>query len=163
METHRVLLGGLVSGLLVASLACQQPANTGSSTSEEVRRADVEFDLASGARDLERWADLVAEDAVFFGGSRAIEGRQEVVETWAPLFEPEGSVTLRWQPVSAEVSSSGDLGYTRGRYQQTVRAEDGTESLATGWYVTIWRRSPEDGRWRAVLDIGTPPEPVTGD
>lgn len=160
MKTSSVLLCVLLTSLLAVLLACQQKADNDRSASEEVRLADVEFDLASGDKDLDRWAELVAEDAVFFGGSGVIEGRQAVVQSWAPLFDPDGASSLRWQPVDVEVSSSGDLGYTRGRFQMTVRGEDGSDTVETGWYVTIWRKSGEEGRWRAVLDIGTPPEPV---
>jgi len=41
----------------------------------------------------------------------------------------------------------------------THRGADGTPRTGTGWYVTIWRKGP-DGRWRAALDIGTPPSPA---
>jgi ketosteroid isomerase-like protein len=142
------------------NLGCRPGPIDLESVREAVRQADVDFDLACAAKDRDRWAELVADDAVFFGGSGTIEGREAVVAAWAPTLDPDGPATLRWQPVAVEVSGSGDLGYTRGNYQLTVRAEDGSESESTGSYVSIWRKSAEDGKWRAVLDIGTPPEEV---
>ncbi len=54
------------------------------------------------------------------------------------------------------MSSSGDLGYTIGRWERVAVAE-GEEIVATGSYVTIWRLQ-ENGTWKAELDIGNPDE-----
>lgn len=65
------------------------------------------------------------------------------------------TATLTWKPSQAEVSASGDLGYTWGRYEYRDRAADGRSIVETGSYVTIWRRQP-DGSWKVVLDGGSP-------
>jgi ketosteroid isomerase-like protein len=131
-----------------------------SSAGEEIRLADIEFDRSVADRDLEKFADLVDADAVFYG-TRVLHGRDEVVESWSSLFAEDAIATLRWRPIAVEVARSGDLGYTRGEFEQTVRDEDGGVQISRGSYVSIWRKG-QDGRWRAVLDIGTPPEPVEG-
>jgi ketosteroid isomerase-like protein len=123
---------------------------------QQVRAADVAFDRAAGGRDLERFASLIAEDAVFYG-SKTLRGRDQVVAGWSPLFAEDTSTTLRWQPEVVEVSESGDLGYTTGPYVLTTVAEDGRPQVSHGTYVTIWRRS-QGGAWQAVLDIGTTPK-----
>lgn len=125
----------------------------------EVRAADVAFDRAVQSGDLETFADLVAEDAVFYGSTAAIEGREEVVASWSAFFDPESGSSITWVPQTVDVASSGDLGYTRGEYRMEVVGEDGTPGFYGGSYVTIWRRS-HDGKWRAVLDIGTPSQPI---
>ena len=148
---------GLVLGCLVA---CQPYKETSDEAREEMRQADIALDLAAAEKDLDRFTDLIDQDAVFYGSQEIHEGRAAVVQNWAQLFEPDGPTTLRWQPMDAEIARSGDLGYTRGQYQLTTVGEDGSTTRASGSYVTIWRRSNEDGRWRAVLDIGTPPQPA---
>lgn len=148
----------LAAGLLASSMACA-PASTDLAVLEqEVRQADIDFDRAAAEGDAERFADLVAHDATFFG-SKNLEGREAVVAAWAPFLDPESGLSLRWSPTQVEVSASGDLGVTRGDYRLTRIAEDGTVSVGVGSYVTVWRRS-EDGVWRAVLDIGTPAQPA---
>jgi ketosteroid isomerase-like protein len=147
---------GLLSACLVACQPCQESVDA---AREEIRRADIELDLAAGEKDLERFTDLIDEEAVFYGAQEIHEGRAAVVQNWAQLFDPEGRTTLRWQPIDVKVARSGDLGYTRGQYQLATVGEDGSATRASGSYVTIWRKSAEDGRWRAVLDIGTPPQP----
>lgn len=65
---------------------------------------------------------------------------------------PESPALLAWQPWHAELSASGDLGWTTGpwtyRRDSTQRAVDGA-----GEYVTVWRREG-DGSWKAVIDGG---------
>ena len=61
--------------------------------------------------------------------------------------------TLYWEPILADVSSSGDLGYTMG--PSTLR--DSAKQDAPVWYgfyFSIWKR-PDDGRWKVAVDVGT--------
>jgi uncharacterized protein (TIGR02246 family) len=145
-----------------ALLGCQGSGSPGDVESgtlrEQVLEADRSFDAAVAAGDGTAFADLIAVDAVFLG-STTLRGRDAIVEGWAPLLDPDGATSLRWQPASAEVSSSGDLAYTMGTYRLEARDETGQVRAATGEYVTVWRRQ-SDGRWRAAADSGTPPRPV---
>ncbi len=58
---------------------------------------------------------------------------------------------LNWEPLLADVSTAGDLGYTHGRY--TLTFADTTKAPQFGYYVTIWKRQ-SDGQWRFVFDAG---------
>lgn len=58
------------------------------------------------------------------------------------------SYTLTWTPMHADISRSGDLGYTYGVYK--LETEDTTYK---GTYVNIWKRE-NDGSWKFVLDMG---------
>lgn len=52
---------------------------------------------------------------------------------------------IKWQPIAADVSRAGDLGYTHGTY------EAGDER---GSYVRIWKK--ENGAWRIIIDVANP-------
>lgn len=144
--------------LIVAGNACAPAAPDIATIEQEVRQAEIDFDAAVAAGDVERFADIVAEDAVFFGASK-LEGRDAVVAAWGPLIDPDSGISLRWSPSVVEVSASGDLGVSRGDYRLTQVADDGSISVGVGTFVTVWRRS-DDGKWRAILDIGTPAQPA---
>jgi ketosteroid isomerase-like protein len=145
--------------VVVSSVLGCAPAPPDMETFEqEVRQAEIAFDRAVADGDVEGFADMVAEDAVFFGASK-LEGREAVVAAWRPLLDPESGISLRWSPSVVEVAASGDLGVSRGDYRLTQVAEDGSITVGVGTFVTVWRRS-EDGRFRAILDIGTPPQPA---
>ncbi|MCW8984745.1 MAG: nuclear transport factor 2 family protein, partial [Thermoanaerobaculales bacterium] len=92
-------------------------------------------------------------------GAKKIEGREAVVAAWQPFLEKNPALSLRWSPTDVEVASSGDLGVSRGDYRLTQIGEDASVSVGVGTFVTVWKRS-EDGKWRAILDIGTPAQPV---
>ena len=147
--------------LVTMGLGCAPASRDLTAIEQEVRQADIDFDLAAADGDIERFADLVAADAVFFGSTN-LEGREAVVDGWAPFFDRESGLRLRWSPTAVEVAASGDLGVSRGSYRLTRIAEDGSVSVGVGSYVTVWRRS-EDDKWRALLDIGTPAQPAGAD
>ena len=61
--------------------------------------------------------------------------------------------TLYWEPIVADVSSSGDLGYTMG----PASLKDSAKGDAPPWYgfyFSIWKRQ-KDGDWKVAVDVGT--------
>lgn len=71
---------------------------------------------------------------------------------------PQDGTTLTWEPKTAAVARSGDLGYTWGTYELTVPVAAGPPKVTQGKYANVWRKDPQ-GRWRVVLDIGNSPPP----
>jgi ketosteroid isomerase-like protein len=61
---------------------------------------------------------------------------------------------LTWAPLGAEISGSGDLGYTYGTWT-SYQKKWLTDSITRGTYVTIWKRQKMGG-WKFVLDSGNP-------
>jgi ketosteroid isomerase-like protein len=53
----------------------------------------------------------------------------------------------------ADISRSGDLGYTYGMYD--LKASGGDQKLEHGNYVRVWKRQT-NGRWKVVIDILNP-------
>lgn len=71
----------------------------------------------------------------------------------AYLFaKPDTTFTLTWKPLYADIAASGDLGYTFGTYQFTVKNSKESEA---GTYVSIWKQDAA-GNWKYVLDTGNP-------
>ena len=74
---------------------------------------------------------------------------------------PEGT-SLTWTPIKAEMSASGDLGYTYGNYIYTVKNKEGKLVANYGKYTSIWRKQ-KDGQWKVVVDMGnSDPDPKAG-
>ncbi|MDH4197876.1 MAG: nuclear transport factor 2 family protein [Candidatus Aminicenantes bacterium] len=72
-----------------------------------------------------------------------------------PVYEkipPEYPAVLTWQPVVAEVSAAGDLGWTSGPYEiRPVRDYQGAPGV--GHYISVWGRK-KDGVWKVLIDGG---------
>jgi ketosteroid isomerase-like protein len=84
----------------------------------------------------------VADDAVVFRPG-PVPGKE-----WLSAH-PNPSAFLAWHPTFAAIARSGDLGWTTGPYEITLK--DGRKGY--GQYSTVWRKQP-DGRWKFVVDLG---------
>ena len=142
---------------LAAAVRAAQPATDPEAAKREIRIADLELAKAVADRSLQTFVSMIDDDAVFFGRDIS-RGREAVSKAWLPFFT-DGSLFLKLHPTQVEVSSSGDLGYSIGDYERIGKNASGRPETATGSYVSIWRRQPS-GKWKIVLDIGTPASPL---
>lgn len=123
-----------------------------------LREMEASLAAAVAAKDGKGFLSFWAEDAAAFPpGKPVVVGKENILKEWASILE-NPDVTLSWQPDKAEVSGSDDLGYTYGKYRWTGKDSGGRMEVRNGKYVTIWRKE-KDGRWRAVVDLGTPSDP----
>ena len=90
-----------------------------------------------------------SDEAVLSRGGRLIRGRKEIEE----YFDQQTlkSVRLEWTPDLIDVSASGDLGYTYGKYLFEAMDQTGQEIKSDGIFHTVWNREPH-GEWRYVWD-----------
>jgi ketosteroid isomerase-like protein len=67
-------------------------------------------------------------------------------------------VKLTWDASFVDVSSSGDLGYSWGRYKLVIEGKKlgAKPILQMGYYVTIWKRN-QLGQWKVVF-MGSNPD-----
>ncbi|MGD9344606.1 MAG: DUF4440 domain-containing protein [Candidatus Aminicenantes bacterium] len=98
----------------------------------------------------EAFALFTAEEArVFQNKIMPIIGKDTIVK----FMKENVKGTITWEPYYVEMSSSGDLGYTLGKYQSVVTSAYGRKGITQGHYVTIWKKQP-DGTWKLVFDSG---------
>lgn len=106
--------------------------------------------LVASKKTIDSFLSLMADDVRLFRmNAFPAVGKQA---TQAALVAKQGVLT--WQPVKADVSRSGDLGYTYGSYEFKANGGDG-KSAENGSYVRIWKRQ-KGGNWKVVLDILNP-------
>lgn len=86
-------------------------------------------------------------------------GKQELAKYW--LNHEYNKTPLTWEPLKAEVSPDGKLGYTLGKWTYISPNKSGAIDTTFGNYVTIWKKQ-SDGSWKYVLDGGgTTPGPFS--
>jgi ketosteroid isomerase-like protein len=56
---------------------------------------------------------------------------------------------LTWSPDFIDVSASGDMAYTYGKYNYTTTDSLGNVSEIEGIFHTVWKRQA-DGNWKFV-------------
>jgi ketosteroid isomerase-like protein len=64
------------------------------------------------------------------------------------------SSELSWYPEFADISASGDLGYTSGPWE--YRVKKGSEKADfRGYFNSIWKKN-DMGEWKVLIDLGVP-------
>jgi ketosteroid isomerase-like protein len=87
------------------------------------------------------------ENAVLQRNNDLVIGKERI----AAHYQGQNSKGLSWKPDFVEVSNSGDLGYTYGRYRFTSVDSSGHTQEQTGVFHTVWKRQ-DDRTWRFVWD-----------
>jgi ketosteroid isomerase-like protein len=127
----------------------------GSSESQEIQRKsllelDKSFSETAKAKGtVAAFLGSVSDEArMYRDGLMPLLGK-EAIRT----FLSQKTRLFTCEPLKSDVSSSGDLGYTYGKYQ--IKGETSAPQLVEkGYYVRMWKRI-ESGNWRTVLDVTT--------
>jgi ketosteroid isomerase-like protein len=136
--------------LLLASFAfsCDEPAGIDlEAAKESMKKADIAFS------DLSKQKGMTAAFLEYIDSTGVLlrPGHYPIIGKDAQTFLRAGedsSFTLTWEPSAAEISASGELGFTYGIYTLDLR-----DTAIKGTYVSIWKKQA-DGKWKFVLDTG---------
>jgi ketosteroid isomerase-like protein len=142
MGKHVVVLTALlVLALRPGSAAdCQELAR-------QVRLTETAFAGTMADRDWTAFKAHIADEAVFFGRTGVLRGKDAVAEGWKPFFS-DAKAPFSWQPEQVEVLESGTLALSSGPVLDP-------EGKRIGTFQSIWRLEKDD-RWRIVFDKGCP-------
>ena len=137
----------LIVALLALAMPVGAPAQAGGAAlAQEVEDAERAFARAFAERDRAGFAHYLADEAVFFGETGTLRGKEAVAEGWRPLFD--GAAPFSWEPDEIEVVESGTLALSTG----VVRNPAGQ---VVARFNSIWRQE-EPGVWRVIFDRGQP-------
>ncbi len=128
---------------MVMILSCSNTKPPDPMAVVEAERAFAAFTAENGMP--EGFSQFAADDGVVFA-PQAVNAKELYAGREA------GTALLTWQPVYAEIASSGDLGWTTGPWEFRRKPTDET-ATAFGHYNTIWKIQP-DGTWKFVIDFG---------
>lgn len=153
LAIRRSVLVVLAFAALRCASATTPNAPPGKADRAAILRADEEFARYAQEHGLaEAFAAYAAEDATILpSGGNPVKGRQAI----RTLFASSSGTTLVWKPFVADVSESGDLGYSLGTYESRSTDAAGNAPVRYGKYCTIWKKQ-SDGTWRYVVDLGNP-------
>ena len=153
----------LVAILLVATVlfsnAHLYASASEKATADTLRQLEAEFMKAAAEHGSQGYLSYYADDAVEVpNGAPIIQGKVNIAKGMGFLDQKDNHLT--WAPVGADISASGDLGYTYGTFEFSSKGKDGKTVVDHGKYTSIWKKQQKDGSWKVVLDMGNAsPEP----
>jgi ketosteroid isomerase-like protein len=118
---------------------------------QEIREAERAFDSLSQVAGIQQaFVTFAAEDVTVLRNNNLIHGKSALKDYFISNTKAE-NVSLTWKPDFVDVSSSGDLGYTYGKYVYTATDSVGNTQTSEGFFHTVWKRQP-DGTWKFIWD-----------
>ncbi len=157
MKTKPVIEIALILGLSFGTFSCQEEK-------EDVKKVDTEqeaenlmqtsrdWSAVAVSRDAKKVLEYWGDDAVMMScGEATIKGKdaiREMIE--GSLNDPNFSIS--WEPISAEVSENGDMGYLLETSKITMTDSTGASNTMNFDSVTIWKKQ-DDGTWKNVVDV----------
>ncbi len=109
-------------------------------------QAEKDFAAYSVAHSTkEAFQQFIDSNSIMFDEGKPVKA----VEFWNKREKRPG--ILNWHPQYAEISASGDFGYTTGPWTFQRSAADSV--IARGQYSTVWHLD-KDGKWKFLVDFG---------
>jgi ketosteroid isomerase-like protein len=158
----KTFLSVLAVAFLVATLVLPiaQPTVLASpkATAETLKQLEAEFMKTAADKGSEGYMSYYADNSVELpNGGAAIQGKVNIAKGMG--FLDDKNNRLVWTPVGADISASGDLGYTYGTFEFHSKNKEGMPTVEYGKYTSVWKLQ-KDGSWKVVLDMGNArPEP----
>ncbi|MGI9220890.1 MAG: YybH family protein [Woeseiaceae bacterium] len=138
---------------------CTEPAIDIEVEKEILMQVSRDWSTTVEAGDYKGALDYWADDGVMLPPDfPLLKGKEAITEYVMGAAEIPG-FKISWEPLSAHIAASGDLGYLVEKNVIEFDGEDGEKVVTHGKVVTVWRRGA-DGQWRNVVDMwNTAPPP----
>ena len=141
------LIGAIMVSLLATN--CQKQIDIEAAKTELLQVAEQFNKENSENGYIEGYNKYMAEEALILPpGAQPVLGREKY---YAQMMS-EGLVgQLEGETLGAEVSASGDMGWTWGRWIFTVQDSSGNPVVSYGKYLCTWAKI--DGQWKMTSNI----------
>ena len=137
-----MFVAALATASLSPALVGQAPAGT---LKKQVYAAESSFAASMARRDFDAFASHVSPEAIFFGDTTVMRGKEAVLNGWRRFFQ-KPAAPFSWKPDVIEVLQSGNLAISNGPVFDPAGKKVGNFS-------SIWRRE-SDGSWKIIFDKG---------
>lgn len=143
--------------LLVTVALSIHACKTGSSsvdpekTKKEIGQAEKDFEKMAAEKGIAEAFWYFADSTAVMKGANdsLIRGKDGIRNLF--MAERFKNATVKWSPDFIDASSSGDLGYTYGKYVWQSKDSTGKIQESRGVFHTVWKKQ-KDGSWKFVWD-----------
>jgi len=144
-----------INVLFILFFICLISCKTKKVTSEKEDRVSknfelIEVDRAFSAMSQEQGMKSAFIDYLDSNGTILRSNQMPIVGANAIDYliqQDDTEYTLGWDPRHAEVSESGEMGYTYGIYMMHPKQQD---TVYYGTYTSVWKKQI-DGKWKLLL------------
>lgn len=126
-----------------------------------IRALDTEMVAALNARDIDRYMNCLAEDAVWMPpNAPVVVGKAAIRDLVSQLFEvPE--YTVAHHLLTIKVSRSGDMAYLVYAYEFAVEDATGNPVMEKGKDISVFEKV--DGSWKLTIDMWNSDAPAVAE
>jgi len=150
------LLAVAALGLLAA---CSKPAIDLEAEKAALMQVSRDWSATVEAGDYEGALDVWADDGVMLPPDFPLLSGKEAITGYVMGAAEIPGFKISWEPISAHIAASGDLGYLVERNVIEFDGEDGNKVVTHGKVITVWRKDA-NGQWKNVVDMwNTAPPP----
>ncbi len=141
----KILFSVILSGMLFSCSQKKPVINTGA-LKMELLDADRSFSKMSELQGMRKaYMEYIDSNGVLLRPNNFPVTGGDAVDLISQ--SNDSAYIMTWEPKSASIAASGELGYTYGIYSYKLKKID---SVLFGTYVTIWKKQP-DGKWKFIL------------
>jgi ketosteroid isomerase-like protein len=143
----------LIVLIALVHFSCQKNTKDINLLKNEIIKTDKDFSNMSLKTGFQKAFLAYAADEVVILRQKnfPVVGKDNLVKLYNS--RPEPKIVLTWEPVKADVSPDGILGYSYGKWVAAGKDGLGKEEKSYGVYVTVWKKQT-DNTWKFVLDGG---------
>lgn len=137
--------------LLIASaiLSCKNEEKLVNQSKIQIIQTEKDFEkMLSEIGAAEAFSYFADDSAVILRRDSVIKGKEGIRNFYQKW---KSNSSLKWTPDYVNVSKSGDLGYTYGKYTYSVTDSTGKKQESHGHFHTVWKKQ-SDGNWRFLWD-----------
>ena len=143
-------LFSIVATLLVLAISGCAPQVDVEAERAAVLTADEAW--SESAPDLDRFLSFYADDGSLLPPDAPVATGHEAIRAYLSEGFAAPELALHWTTTKAELSRTGDLGYTYGTYELSFQDAEGNPVASQGKSLVVWKKQA-DGQWKVVADM----------
>ena len=141
--------------IIVTFISCNQKEVDTKSEGEKLMQTSREWSQVAASKNADSILSYWTDDAIVISAGEAdLKGKNGIRQMVEGSFKNPG-FKISWEPKSAEISKSGDLGYLLETTKMTMTDSLGKASVQNFNAVTIWKKQA-DGSWKCAVDVLSP-------
>jgi ketosteroid isomerase-like protein len=143
--------------LLALLTSCKENKIDQKAEGEKLMQVSREWARTISPDSVDRVMSFWADSAIFLtSDAEPLYGKPAIRKMVEDSFKEPGFIKMNWQPVSASISESGDMGYLIEENQLTFNNDStGKPMTLYGRAITIWKKDA-NGNWKNVVEVSVP-------